>query len=189
MNDSFFNSHAYMRTSESVTEGHPDKLCDQISDSILDTILGKDPYARVACETAVTNGLVVVMGEISTDCYVDVPQIVREVVRDVGYTHPEYGFEYQSCGVMVAIKEQSSDIASFLEIRILIDHFYFPTICKYLSNSEFYSIFDLFEVTVAKWTFLRTMGCDVTTALAANTFCAKTLADEQCLDSTGVYSS
>jgi len=100
-----------MVTSESVTEGHPDKLCDQISDAILDAILEKDPYARVACETAVTNGLIVVMGEITTDCYVEIPQIVREVVRDVGYTHPEYGFEYQSCGVLVSIKEQSSDIA------------------------------------------------------------------------------
>jgi len=100
-----------MLTSESVTEGHPDKLCDQISDAILDTILAQDPYARVACETAVTNGLVMVMGEITTDCYVEIPHVVREVVRDVGYTHPEYGFEYQSCGVMVSIKEQSSDIA------------------------------------------------------------------------------
>jgi S-adenosylmethionine synthetase len=100
-----------MFTSESVTEGHPDKLCDQISDAILDTILGRDPYARVACETAVTNGLIIVMGEITTDCYVEIPQVIREVVRDVGYTHPEYGFDYQSCGVMVSIKEQSSDIA------------------------------------------------------------------------------
>jgi len=111
MTSSFSSSPVYMLTSESVTEGHPDKLCDQISDAILDTILEKDPYARVACETAVTNGLIIVMGEITTDCYVEIPQVVREVVRDVGYTHPEYGFEYQSCGVMVSIKEQSSDIA------------------------------------------------------------------------------
>jgi len=111
MTNSFNSSPTYMVTSESVTEGHPDKLCDQISDAILDAILEKDPYARVACETAVTNGLIVVMGEITTDCYVEIPQIVREVVRDVGYTHPEYGFEYQSCGVLVSIKEQSSDIA------------------------------------------------------------------------------
>ena len=111
MTNSFASSPAYMLTSESVTEGHPDKLCDQISDAILDAILEKDPYARVACETAVTNGLIIVLGEITTDCYVEIPQIVREVVRDVGYTHPEYGFEYQSCGVMVSIKEQSSDIA------------------------------------------------------------------------------
>ena len=110
MTNSFSNSPSYMLTSESVTEGHPDKLCDQISDAILDTILAKDPYARVACETAVTNGLIIVLGEITTDCYVEIPQIVREVVRDIGYTHPEYGFEYQSCGVMVSIKEQSPDI-------------------------------------------------------------------------------
>jgi len=99
-----------MLTSESVTEGHPDKLCDQISDAILDAILEKDPYGRVACETAVTNGLVIVMGEITTGCYVEIPQIVRRVVRDIGYTKPEYGFEYQSCGVMVSINEQSGDI-------------------------------------------------------------------------------
>jgi len=111
MTNSFASSANYMLTSESVTEGHPDKLCDQISDAILDFILSKDPYARVACETAVTNGLVIVMGEITTDCYVEIPQVVREVVRDVGYTHPEYGFEYQSCGVMVSINEQSRDIA------------------------------------------------------------------------------
>jgi len=100
-----------MLTSESVTEGHPDKLCDQISDAVLDAILKEDPYARVACETAVTNGLVIVLGEITTKCYVEIPHIVREVVRDVGYTHPEYGFDHQSCGIMVSIKEQSPDIA------------------------------------------------------------------------------
>ena len=111
MTNSFSSSPRYMLTSESVTEGHPDKLCDQISDAILDAILEKDPYARVACETAVTNGLVIVMGEITTDSYVEIPQVVREVVRNVGYTHPEYGFDYKSCGVMVSIKEQSSDIA------------------------------------------------------------------------------
>jgi S-adenosylmethionine synthetase len=111
MTSSFKNSSKYMLTSESVTEGHPDKLCDQISDAILDTILRCDPYARVACETAVTNGLIIVMGEITTDCYVEVPQVVREVVRDIGYTRPEYGFDYQSCGVLVSIQEQSRDIA------------------------------------------------------------------------------
>jgi len=111
MTNSFTSSPAYLFTSESVTEGHPDKLCDQISDAILDTILQCDPYARVACETAVTNGLVMVLGEITTDCYIEIPQVVRGVVRDVGYTNPEYGFEYKSCGVMVSIKEQSSDIA------------------------------------------------------------------------------
>ncbi len=111
MTNSFSSSPRYMLTSESVTEGHPDKLCDQISDAILDAILDKDPYGRVACETAVTNGLVIVLGEITTDSYVEIPQVVREVVHDVGYTYPEYGFDYQSCGVMVSIQEQSSDIA------------------------------------------------------------------------------
>ena len=111
MTSSFASSSNYLMTSESVTEGHPDKICDQISDAILDAILKQDPYGRVACETAVTNGLVIVMGEITTDCYVEVPQIVRQVVRDIGYVRPEYGFEYQSCGVMVSINEQSADIA------------------------------------------------------------------------------
>jgi len=111
MTSSFASSPKYLLTSESVAEGHPDKLCDQISDAVLDAILAKDPYGRVACETAVTNGLVMVLGEITTDCYVEIPQIVREVVRDVGYVRPEYGFEYQSCGVVVSINEQSRDIA------------------------------------------------------------------------------
>jgi S-adenosylmethionine synthetase len=111
MPSSFASSARYLMTSESVTEGHPDKICDQISDTILDSIMKQDPYGRVACETAVTNGLVIVMGEITTDCYVEVPQIVRQVVRDIGYVRPEYGFEYQSCGVMVSIHEQSADIA------------------------------------------------------------------------------
>jgi S-adenosylmethionine synthetase len=111
MTNSFASSPKYMLTSESVTEGHPDKLCDQISDAILDTILDRDPYARVACEVATTTGLVVILGEITTDCYIEIPQIVRGVVRDVGYTNPEYGFDYQSCGVMVSINEQSGDIA------------------------------------------------------------------------------
>jgi S-adenosylmethionine synthetase len=99
-----------MFTSESVTEGHPDKICDQISDAVLDNILKQDPYGRVACETAITTGLVVVLGEITTSCYVEVPQIVRRVIHDIGYTRPEYGFDYQSCGVLVSIKEQSTDI-------------------------------------------------------------------------------
>ncbi|OGO51483.1 MAG: methionine adenosyltransferase [Chloroflexi bacterium RBG_16_68_14] len=98
-------------TSESVTEGHPDKLCDQISDAILDAIIAQDPTARVACETAVTTGLVVVMGEITTVCYVDMPGIIRDAVRDVGYTRAKYGFDYETCGVTVSIKEQSGDIA------------------------------------------------------------------------------
>ena len=111
MTNSFASSPKYMFTSESVTEGHPDKLCDQISDAVVDAILGKDPYARVACETAVTHGLIIVMGEITTDCYIEIPQIVREVVYDIGYTRPEYGFDYQSCGVLVSINPQSADIA------------------------------------------------------------------------------
>src|SRR5512136_2877890 len=110
MANCFDESPSYLMTSESVTEGHPDKLCDQVSDAILDSLLAKDPYARVACETAVTNGLVVVLGEVTTDTYIEIPHVVRNVVRDVGYTHPEYGFEYQSCGVIVSIKEQSTDI-------------------------------------------------------------------------------
>jgi len=110
MPNSFATSPNYVLTSESVTEGHPDKMCDQISDAILDDIMEEDPYGRVACEVATTTGLVIVLGEITTSCYVDVPSIVREVVRDIGYTRPEYGFDYQSCGVLVSIKEQSADI-------------------------------------------------------------------------------
>jgi S-adenosylmethionine synthetase len=98
-------------TSESVTEGHPDKICDQISDAVLDAILAKDPYARVACETAVTTGLVLVMGEITTDCYVDIPSIVRETVREIGYTRAKYGFDADTCAVITSIDEQSPDIA------------------------------------------------------------------------------
>lgn len=110
MTNSFTSSPNYLLTSESVTEGHPDKMCDQISDAILDAIMEKDPYGRVACEVATTTGLVIVMGEITTSCYVDVPKIVRNVVYDIGYTKPEYGFDYESVGVMVSIKEQSLDI-------------------------------------------------------------------------------
>ena len=110
MSNSFNDSNKYLLTSESVTEGHPDKLCDQISDAILDTIMAEDPMGRVACETACTTGLVIVLGEITTSCYVDVPSIVREVVKDIGYTNPSYGFDHQSCGVLVSIKEQSGDI-------------------------------------------------------------------------------
>jgi S-adenosylmethionine synthetase len=110
MSNSFATSTNYLLTSESVTEGHPDKMCDQISDAVLDAIMKKDPYGRVACEVATTTGLVIVMGEITTTCYVDVPRIVRDVVKDIGYTRPEYGFDYQSVGVMVSIKEQSTDI-------------------------------------------------------------------------------
>jgi len=98
-------------TSESVTEGHPDKICDQISDAILDEILKKDPYARVACETAVTTGLVLVMGEITTECYVDIPKVVRRVVGEIGYTRAKYGFDADTCAVITSIDEQSPDIA------------------------------------------------------------------------------
>ena len=110
MASSFMDSPRYFLTSESVTEGHPDKLCDQISDAILDYILEKDPEGRVACETCVTNGLVVVMGEISTSTYVDVPLLVRETLRQAGYVNADYGMDYKSCGVTVSIQEQSKDI-------------------------------------------------------------------------------
>ncbi|SBV96534.1 methionine adenosyltransferase 1 [uncultured Eubacteriales bacterium] len=98
-------------TSESVTEGHPDKICDQISDAVLDAILEQDPQARVACETTVTTGLVHVMGEISTSCYVDIPKIAREVVRDIGYDRAKFGFDCDTCAVITSIDEQSPDIA------------------------------------------------------------------------------
>ena len=110
MTNCFSNATKYLLTSESVTEGHPDKMCDQISDAILDHILEKDPYARVACEVATTTGLVMVLGEITTDCYVEVPQVVRGVIQSIGYTNPSYGFDYQSCGVLQSITEQSADI-------------------------------------------------------------------------------
>ena len=98
-------------TSESVTEGHPDKICDQISDAILDAILEKDPNGRVACETTVSTGLVHIMGEISTDCYIDIPKIARDVIRDIGYDRAKYGFDCDTCGIISNIDEQSADIA------------------------------------------------------------------------------
>ena len=98
-------------TSESVTEGHPDKICDQISDAILNEILTQDPYARVACETTCTTGMVQVMGEISTSCYVDIPKVVRDTVREIGYDRAKYGFDCDTCAVLTAIDEQSADIA------------------------------------------------------------------------------
>ena len=101
----------YLFTSESVTEGHPDKICDQISDAVLDAILEKDPNGRVACETAVTTGMVMVMGEISTSCYVDIPKIAREVLREIGYDRAKFGFDCDTCGVITSIDEQSGDIA------------------------------------------------------------------------------
>ena len=107
----FNESPKYLLTSESVTEGHPDKLCDQISDGVLDAVLRNDPMGRVACETCVTNGLVVVMGEITTSSYVDVPGIVRETLRKAGYVDADYGIDAKSCGVSVSIQEQSRDIS------------------------------------------------------------------------------
>jgi len=110
MSNNFSTSPKYMFTSESVTEGHPDKICDQIADAILDAIMRKDPNGRVACEVATTTGLIFVLGEITTECYVDVPNIAKMVLRDIGYTNPEYGFDCVSVGVLSSIKEQSKDI-------------------------------------------------------------------------------
>ncbi len=111
MTTTFMSSPSLFLTSESVTEGHPDKLCDQVSDAILDAILAQDASAHVACETAVTTGLVLVMGEITTKAWVDVPRIAREMIEAIGYTDAAYGFDFNTCGVSVSIKEQSPDIA------------------------------------------------------------------------------
>jgi S-adenosylmethionine synthetase len=105
------SENEYLFTSESVTEGHPDKICDQISDGVLDAVMAEDPAGRVACETLVNTGLVVVSGEITTECYVDIPAIVRDTIRRIGYDRPEYGFDHKSCAVVTAIDEQSPDIA------------------------------------------------------------------------------
>jgi S-adenosylmethionine synthetase len=113
MND---KAAGHLFTSESTTEGHPDKLADQISDAILDAILAKDPLARVACETAVTTGMVMVMGEITTDCYVDIPTVIRQTVRETGYTRAKYGFDAETCGILVSIDEQSPDIAQGVDV-------------------------------------------------------------------------
>ncbi len=122
-NLTFMTSPRYYFTSESVSEGHPDKMCDQISDAVLDAILEKDPMARVACEVATTTGLVLVMGEITTNIYVDIEKLVRKTVTEIGYTRGKFGFDAETCGVIVSIKEQSSDIAQgvdkALEIREL----------------------------------------------------------------------
>lgn len=107
----FMSSPSYFFTSESVSEGHPDKLCDQVSDAVLDAILALDPNARVACETSTTTGIVFVFGEITTSAYVDIEKTVRDTVRDIGYTRGKFGFDCDTCAVMVSIKEQSSDIA------------------------------------------------------------------------------
>ena len=111
MSSTFKESESFLYTSESVTEGHPDKLCDQISDAILDAILRDDPLSRVACEVCVTTGLVIVMGEVTTNTRLDFDQIVRDTIKEVGYDNPELGFDYMSCKVELAIQEQSSDIA------------------------------------------------------------------------------
>ena len=119
---SFLDDPQYLFTSESVTEGHPDKMCDQISDAILDAILTDDPDARVACETATTTGLVLVMGEITTSTYVDFQAIVRDTVKEIGYTNAEYGFDHLTCGTIVSVKEQSPDIAMGVdEVRVGAD--------------------------------------------------------------------
>lgn len=112
------NRNRRLFTSESVSEGHPDKICDQISDAILDAILEKDPYARVACETTVTTGLVLVAGEITTNTYVDIPKIVRETIKEVGYTRAKYGFDAETCAVLTAIDEQSPDIAAGVDVAL-----------------------------------------------------------------------
>jgi len=102
------NNERHFFTSESVTEGHPDKMADQISDAILDAIFSKDSYARVACETFVTTGLALVGGEITTDCYVDIPNIIRDTIKDIGYTDAEYGIDARTCAVLTTIDKQSS---------------------------------------------------------------------------------
>jgi S-adenosylmethionine synthetase len=108
-------SNSFLFTSESVTEGHPDKIADQISDAVLDAIFADDPYGRVACETLVTTGLIVVAGEITTETYVDIPTLARDTVRDIGYTRAKYGFDCDTCGVIVAVHEQSPDISQGVE--------------------------------------------------------------------------
>jgi S-adenosylmethionine synthetase len=112
----------FMFTSESVTEGHPDKIADQVSDSVLDAVLEDDPTGRVACETLITTGLVVVAGEISTETYVDIPRLVRERIAEIGYTHSEWGFDAHTCGVVVAIDEQSPDIAQGVDQSYELQH-------------------------------------------------------------------
>ena len=109
-------------TSESVTEGHPDKMADQISDSVLDAVLAEDPDGRVACETLITTGLVVVAGEITTGCYVDIPRLVRERIRAIGYDRAKYGFDADTCGVIVALDEQSPDIAQGVDESYEVQH-------------------------------------------------------------------
>src|SRR3954471_6637330 len=115
-------ARSFTFTSESVTEGHPDKIADQISDSVLDAVLADDPMSRVACETLITTGLVVVAGEITTETYVDIPRIVREKIREIGYTRAKFGFDAETCGVMVALDEQSPDIAQGVDASYEAHH-------------------------------------------------------------------
>jgi len=112
----------FLFTSESVTEGHPDKIADQISDAVLDAALTNDPMSRVACETLITTGLVVVAGEMTTDTYIDIPRLVRETVKGIGYTRAKYGFDAETCGVVVAIDEQSPDIAQGVDKAYELTH-------------------------------------------------------------------
>jgi S-adenosylmethionine synthetase len=116
------SGHSYLFSSESVTEGHPDKMADQVSDSILDAVLAQDPEGRVACETLITTGLVVVAGEITTECYVDIPKLVRRKIREIGYDRAKYGFDAETCGIIVAIDEQSADIAQGVDRSYEIQH-------------------------------------------------------------------
>src|SRR3989475_4211000 len=109
------SGRSFQFSSESVTEGHPDKIADQISDSVLDAVLADDPNGRVACETLITTGLVVVAGEITTETWVDIPSLVRRKIGEIGYTHSEWGFDATTCGVVVAIDEQSADIAQGID--------------------------------------------------------------------------
>src|SRR5712691_12671188 len=115
-------ARTFQFTSESVTEGHPDKIADQISDSVLDAVLRDDPNGRVACETLITTGLVVVAGEITTKTYVDIPSVVRRRIAEIGYTHSEWGFDAHTCGVVVAIDEQSGDIALGVDRSYEVQH-------------------------------------------------------------------
>src|SRR6476620_9573177 len=116
------SARTFQFTSESVTEGHPDKVADQVSDTVLDAVLADDPAGRVACETLITTGLVVVAGEISTDTYVDIPAKVRAKIAEIGYTHSEWGFDAHTCGVVVAIDEQSPDIAQGVDASYEVQH-------------------------------------------------------------------
>ena len=118
MSTSFAKSPALLFTSESVTEGHPDKMCDQISDAVLDAVMEQDPQGRVACETAVKTGFVMLMGEITTDCHINYDRLVREVIKDIGYDDSEIGFDSETCAVQVAIAAQSVDIAMGVDLAM-----------------------------------------------------------------------